>query len=243
LDKPTLRELTKFNPATYKRFIAYLRQIYKIVPFCEIPNEDVPYLILRHDIDISLEPALKMAEIEHDIGIRSTYFVLLSSNHYNSFEGRNAAIIRQISGFGHEIGLHYDTEQYGYYAGNASQALKQELQALHNLVGKRICSVSAHAPRRPTSFLYVDSLINADDPRLRKTYVHDSQKIWTIKSLSALLNNPPRMAQLLVHPHFWMPGSRRKTKLDLALFDILLLLHRLRTVVVRVIHSRESCEN
>ena len=243
MNKPTFTELSRFDPVTYVRLVEYLRQIYRIVPFFQVPNEDVSYLILRHDIDVSLESALKMAEIEHKIGVRSTYFVLLSSNHYNSFEGKNAAIIKQISRFGHEIGLHYDSDQYRLYTGSTLQALKTEIQALENLVGTKICSISSHAPRRPSSFLAIGDYISADDPRFRETYVHDSQKIWTIKSLSILLDNAPKRVQLLIHPCFWIPNSKRKTKLDLALFDVLLLLHRLRTLVIRVIHSKESCEN
>ena len=243
LDKPTFKELSKFDPKTYVRLIRYLRQIYRIVPFCEIENGDAPYLILRHDVDVSLESALKMAEIEHKMEVRSTYFILLSSNHYNSFEGRNAATIKRISGFGHEIGLHYDVEQYRCYTEGTDQALKKEIQALENLVGKEVRSISSHAPMHSSSFLDSSSYVNADDSRLRDIYVHDSRKLWTIKSLSVLLNNPPRRVQLLVHPCHWWPPVKPRTKLDLALLDVLWFLNRLRTLVIRVVHSRESCEN
>ena len=243
MDKPTFTELTEFNPATYIRFIEYLRKTYRIVPFCEIPTENIPYLILRHDIDISLESALKMAQIEHTIGVRSTYFVLLSSKHYNPFEGRNVEIMRQISRLGHEIGLHYDVEQYECYAVNHVHALKNEMRILESLVAKRILSISSHAPRKPGSFLDNDDCVNADNPRLMDIYVHDSQRLWTIKSLSVLLNNPPKRVQLSMHPCFWDPANKRKTKLDLALLDALLFLNRLRTLFIRVAHSRESCEN
>lgn len=243
MDKPTFKELSKFDPGTYVKLIRYLRQIYRIVPCCEIPNENIPYLVLRHDIDVSLESALKMAEIEHDTGVRSTYFVLLSSNHYNSFEGRNARMIRQISEFGHEIGLHYDVSQYRCYTEDMVQALKTETQALESLTGKNVRSISSHAPMGPASFLSISSCVNADDPRLRDIYIHDSRKLWTIKSLSVLLNNPPRRVLLLVHPYHWWPPVKPRTKIDLALLDVLWLLNRLRTLVIRVVHSRESCEN
>lgn len=42
-------------------------------------------VILRHDIDMSLHKALTFARLENRISIRSTYFVLLSSNFYNVF--------------------------------------------------------------------------------------------------------------------------------------------------------------
>jgi hypothetical protein len=243
LDKPTFKQLSKFDPKTYVRFIRYLRQIYRIAPFCEIPDEDVSYLILRHDIDVALESALKMAEIEFNMGIRSTYFVLLSSNHYNSFEGKNAAIIKQISGFGHEIGLHYDVSQYKRYTSSTIEGLKTELHALESIVGKKVRSISSHAPTRPSSFLNLSGYTNADDTRLRDTYVHDSRKLWTVKSLTVLLNDHPRRVQLLIHPYHWFPLVKPVSKLDETFLQILWLLYRVRNIVIRVFHSRESCEN
>jgi len=243
LDKPTFKELTKFDLRTYIRLMTYLRQIYRIVPFCEIPDEDVPYLILRHDVDVSLESALKMAEVEYKMGLRSTYFVLLSGNHYNSFEGRSAAIIKQMSGLGHEIGLHYDLNQYRCYAKNTVQALETELRALESIIGKKVRSISSHAPSGPGSFLSISSCINADDPCLRGVYIHDSRKLWTIKSLYILLDNRPRKVQLLIHPFHWFPPAKPRTKLDLTFLDVLWLLYRTRTLIIRVVDSRESCEN
>jgi len=246
MEEPTIRELSRFDSKTYVRLVTYLRQVYRIVPLCDIPNEDVPCLILRHDIDLSLESALKMAEIESDMGVRSTYFVLLSSGIYNSFDGKNVEMIRQISGLGHEIGLHYDVNQYERYGGDNDQSLEMELKALGLISGKRVRSISSHAPRRPSSFLNISNCISADDPRLREVYVHDSQRLWAIKSLTILLNDSPRRVQLAIHPCLWIPSVRRshgQTKLDLALLDVLSLLNTLRTLAIRVIHSRESCEN
>jgi hypothetical protein len=243
LDKPTFKQLSKFDSEVYVRLIRYLNQIYKIVPFCETPKEDVPYLILRHDIDVSLESALKMAKIEKKMGIRSTYFVQVSSYHYNSFEGKNVAIIRQISGLGHEIGLHYDVGQYKGYTFGAIEGLKTELHALESIVGKKVRSISSHAPTRPSSFLNISSYTNADDTRLRDIYVHDSRKLWTIKSLDILLNKPARRVQLLIHPYHWFPLVKPNSKLDEAFLQILWLLYRARNIVIRVVHSRESCEN
>jgi hypothetical protein len=243
LEKPTLDELSRFDSKTYVKLIRYLSQTYRIVPCCEIPEEKVPYLILRHDVDVSLLSALKMAEIEHGIGVRSTYFVLFSSKHYNSFEGKNASAIRQILALGHEIGLHYDVDQYASYDTDAVHALRSEVEALQSISGKPVRSISCHAPRDPNSILNVRGYVNADDPHLRDIYVHDSKGLWTVKSLAVMLNNPPQKVQLLVHPCHWGSSVKGKTNLDLMFSRMLLLLYRVRTIGVRVFHSRESCEN
>jgi hypothetical protein len=243
LDKPTTLELSRFQPKTYVKLIRYLSQFYRIVPFCEKPEENIPLIFLRHDVDVSLPPALKMARVEHDMGVRSTYFILVSSKHYNSFEGSNASMIRQISMLGHEVGLHYDADQYRCYSQDATQALRMEIQALENLVGERIKSISCHAPRGPDSFIGVEGYINADDPWFRKVYVHDSGRMWTVKSLDVLLNSHPERVQLLLHPNLWEGKNARRTKLDNFLLDVLFLLYRIRTLAMRLIHSRESTQN
>lgn len=243
-----IKELLRYNKRTYLKLIKNLRLSYNIIPFCEIPRasaeNQISYLILRHDVDTSIPQALEMARIEKNIGLRSTYFILVSSNHYNVLEGENALMIKQISNLGHEIGLHYDVSQYRYYIHEPLQAARMEIQVLESILGKKIKSISSHAPSGPDSFIQIDGYINADDRKLRDSYVHDSRRIWTIRSLSKLLDTHPPKVQLLIHPSIWIPEkSRKETILDLFLLGILILLYRLRTVIIRIIHSQESVEN
>lgn len=242
LEKPTLRELSRFDQKTYVKLIRYLGQVYKIVPLCEIPKEDVPYLVLRHDVDVSLLPALRMAQIDHDLGVRSTYFIWLSSTIYNPLEGRNISMMKQICALGHEIGLHYDLTQYEHYERSDVDALNTEIRILENLIGRKINSISCHAPRGPILFVGTSDYVSADDPRLRDIYVHESRKLWTVKTLSALLNDHPRRVQLLTHPCHWQKKIRQKTRLDDFLQMSLLLLYKLRTVSIRVIHSNGAVD-
>src|SRR5258706_7568080 len=71
-----------------------------------------PFVVLRHDIDISLRPALEIARIEYEQGIQGTYFVLLRSPFYNSLSRPNAELIRQIHQYGHQIATHLDLAAY-----------------------------------------------------------------------------------------------------------------------------------
>jgi hypothetical protein len=242
VDKLDVRVLSKFNPKNYIRIIEYLGRVYKIVPFGEIPKEEVPYLVLRHDVDASLEKALKMAKIEHQMGVKSTYFVWLSGPLYNPFEGRNVCIMKEICALGHEIGLHYDTYQYECYGRDDAEALKMEIDILENFLGRKITAISCHAFRgNPNSFLQIHGYVNADDPRLRDIYVHDSKRLWSIKSLFNLLNNHPQRVQLLIHPCNWEGIPHIKTRLDDLLESLLILLYKLMEIPIRLIHSLEKC--
>jgi hypothetical protein len=63
-------------------------------------------LFLRHDVDLSLEAALELAELEHELGVRATYFLMTESVFYNldSRLGRDAP--SRLRDWGHAVGLH-----------------------------------------------------------------------------------------------------------------------------------------
>jgi len=63
-------------------------------------------LFLRHDVDLSLDAALRVAELEAEQGAAATYFLLTESVFYNlaSSEGRTA--IARLRELGHRVGLH-----------------------------------------------------------------------------------------------------------------------------------------
>jgi hypothetical protein len=63
-------------------------------------------LFLRHDVDLSLSAALRMAELERDRGAAATYFLMTESVFYNlaSAEGRDA--LERLRELGHAVGLH-----------------------------------------------------------------------------------------------------------------------------------------
>ncbi len=69
-------------------------------------------VILRHDIDYDIKKALELANLEENMGVRSTYFVLVTSDFYNIFSATNADMLNKISSLGHEIGLHFDEVRY-----------------------------------------------------------------------------------------------------------------------------------
>jgi hypothetical protein len=63
-------------------------------------------LLLRHDVDLSLDAALRTAELEAEHGARATYFLMTESVFYNlaSHEGRDA--LERLRSLGHRVGLH-----------------------------------------------------------------------------------------------------------------------------------------
>ncbi len=70
-----------------------------------VTRQDLPekYVILRHDVDRKPGNALRMAKLEHELGIQSTYYFRMKPHTFKP------DIIRQIADMGHEIGYHYET--------------------------------------------------------------------------------------------------------------------------------------
>ncbi|MEA5111767.1 hypothetical protein SDC9_40140 [bioreactor metagenome] len=70
-----------------------------------------PIILLRHDVEARYGNALKLAQLQHGLGIKGTYYFRIYPHKDNE------AVIRKIVALGHEIGYHYDdlTECRGDY--------------------------------------------------------------------------------------------------------------------------------
>jgi hypothetical protein len=201
-----INELKDFRYDVYIKFLKLLKQRYRIVPFCEVSKEDDSFLILRHDVDASLEAALKMARVENNLGVRSTYFVLFSHKLYNLLEKDDLNTLREISKLGHEIGLHYDVEVYESYRRDLKETLKNEIKLLERLLNRKVFSIACHnvsIMSNEDPFKDITGYINAYDPELCENYVSDSCRAWYLKDLSRLLTFNYKKAQLLIHPFLW----------------------------------------
>ena len=64
------------------------------------------HVYLRHDVDLALDAALRVAELEHAAGVRATYFLMTRSVFYNlaSHEGERA--LARLRELGHAVGHH-----------------------------------------------------------------------------------------------------------------------------------------
>jgi hypothetical protein len=63
-------------------------------------------LILRHDVDLSLQAALTVAELEAEEGVWSTWFLMTRSVFYNLASTEGEAAIARLRALGHRVGHH-----------------------------------------------------------------------------------------------------------------------------------------
>ena len=91
-----------FTLSGYRELIeSFLARGYEIKKFADAQVKEA-HLILRHDVDMSLDQALVFSRYEAAEGYRATYFVLLCSEFYNAFTAKNIGIISEIAGMGHD---------------------------------------------------------------------------------------------------------------------------------------------
>ena len=93
-----------FTLQKYRDLLKSLKdyKIQTVAEYLKTPYQG-PLVILRHDVDRIPKNALKIAQIEKEHNIASTYYF-----RYNG-EVFNKNIIQDISKLGHEIGYHYET--------------------------------------------------------------------------------------------------------------------------------------
>ena len=63
-------------------------------------------LILRHDVDLSLEAAVGMAEVEAEVGAWSTWFLMTRSIFYNLDSAVGVAAVARLRALGHRVAHH-----------------------------------------------------------------------------------------------------------------------------------------
>lgn len=129
-------------------------------------------LILRHDIDTDLAQAARFAELEVEVGVRSTYFVLLRTDFYNPASKQSLEKLHHIQALGHEIGLHFDEKAYPDGAPEETVTnILHEKDILASILGTPVTTVSMHRPSKTTleADLKIPGMVNS----YGKTFFHD----------------------------------------------------------------------
>lgn len=200
-----------FSTENYKYLIELISKNYSSVFFNEYDSKKQKQIVLlRHDIDLSISSSLRLANIEHHFGLKSTFFVNIHSEFYNFFEKDSIANLKEILKLGHSIGIHFDSTFWN---------LKDETQLVKNLtfekaiideaLGIKVNSFSFHNPTEFVLSFKKDSyagLINTYSNRFMDEfkYCSDSNGYWRHERMFDVVEslNHERL-HLLTHPGWW----------------------------------------
>ncbi len=197
----------EFTLQSYRNLInTSLNLGYKICSYDNIDNYDRG-IILRHDVDFSPIKALEIAKIEYEIGVKSIYFVLLSTEFYNVFSIEASEVFRDILNMGHQIGLHFDEQRYKMTSlEQVKENIYNEAEILGRALRTQIKVVSMHRPSKFTldASIELEGLINSYSEKYFKgmKYISDSRMCWREDPIALVSKNQTDKIHILTHP-FW----------------------------------------
>ena len=156
-------------------------------------------LYLRHDVDLSLEAALDLARVEHELGVRATYFLMTESAFYNLASRVGRDTLWQLRQWGHAVGLH---------AVHPRAELDDRFDAViawHNPDPEYVSQPVAGAVNVMEPPFFTQGLYRSDSNRhWREGCPHDELAAGALEWL-----------QLLIHPEIWVyEGATMRETMD-----------------------------
>lgn len=209
MSNSTLYHFKDFTHENYRRLIILAKKNYIFRTYLDFARDE-RFIIWRHDVDISMHIALKLANIEYEENIRTTYFLHLHSIFYNLLEPEITDRVKDILVLGHQIGLHFDSHFYGIENEEQLNArLSQEKRILEDLFGQEIRVFSFHITtpftRNCTQWEYTDMICTSAAYFQEEVgYCSDSNGYWRFRRLEDVLQNAQdERLQILTHPAWW----------------------------------------
>lgn len=194
-----------FSYKHYQEILQTYQKDHRFIFFNQAKKTPGEFVILRHDIDYSLESALEMAKIDHHLRIQSTFFMMINSPYYNIFDLKSFKIIKKILNLGHQLGFHYDGELIQASQLSPGQYFRENIGFLEKTFQTKIDTITRHNPS-------VDGIKQAVPPRYldgyssfftkKVKYLSDSCQQWTVDCPCQISSSHPRL-QLLFHPFLW----------------------------------------
>ena len=201
-----------FTPSAYRALLStLLDRGYEVRGYADA-EPHLRHLILRHDIDMSLDAALPIGELEKALELKAHYFVLVRTEMYNVFSAGARKALRQLAALGHEIGLHLDASLYDNAVPALQRAADEECAVLEAATGAPVRTISFHRPAQEL-LGYPEMLagrVHAYQPRFytQMGYCSDSRGAWHHgHPLDHTAVRDGRALQLLTHPVWWLEGG------------------------------------
>lgn len=202
-----------FTLSDYENLLVRTTERYRCIGFDVLEEPQLPtdVAIIRHDVDMSPQRALALAEIEAKHGVVANYTVLSCGAFYNAFAPDTRRIFQKIRALGHNVGLHFDAAWHGITAEeDLVAALTVEAEALARLLScnEAVGFFSFHNTTPFSMGCKQDSyagMFNAYSARLQTSfqYTSDSNGYWIHRSWNELLAEKHSRIQVLTHPEWW----------------------------------------
>ena len=200
-----------FTEANYRRALELAGRHYSFASYDNRPPGR--HVLWRHDLDYSVHRGLRIAEIEAELGVRSTYFMYPRSQFYNLLSELVLPKARRIIELGHNLGLHFDPTAYGAMSREELvRHIEFERDLLAEIFGVVPVAVSFHMfgvlEGPPLDDDVMAGMVNAYGRAIQSAYGYcsDSNGVWRHRRLFDVLEEAKEdRLQVLTHPEWWTP--------------------------------------
>ena len=205
-----------FSFDDYREIIRIIKESGRQATYQEALGRD-SFVIMRHDVEYSVERALALSRVEESMDFRSHYFFQWTNNSYNILSRKNRDILKEMHERGQHIGLHFALNGKTDMEAVRGEIL-QEIDMLSTMLGFEIHAFSIHRPSPDAlaaNFKF-DGILNAyqddfftfdpkaqPDSKLEVKYMSDANHIWRYgyPNEETILGN--KKVQILTHPFAW----------------------------------------
>ena len=189
---------------------------YKISSFEKYDSSNPKTIILRHDIDYTLNGVLDLSEIENSKVVTSTFLFRVHADEYNLFCCTSLVMLNELKKMGHEIGLHFEAMNVGRALElDPPTLLQKEKKIIETILGTNVLTCSEH--RELSNQIHktkrYDEIYDpyehgfkfyAMDKKYSQQmkYLSDSNANWREGNPLQHFGKHSRM-QILIHPDWW----------------------------------------
>jgi|TARA_Y100001970_G_scaffold10828_1_gene12706 hypothetical protein len=204
-----------FSYNEFRNLINMVQQHLPIIDYKDVKDNTKKFCILRHDIEFSIDRAYKLAKIEKELGVVSTYTVQVRNNTYNALSEKNINLISKIRNLGHHIGLHQNPPS-SLKLDTLKDYIMRDITILEDSYGFEIDRFAFHRPKKEYLNCYVEleNKINCYDRKffhffdkrpesLDILYLADSNHKWKYGYPLDFDFSKINKLQLLTHPFSW----------------------------------------
>ncbi len=205
-----------FSFDDYKEIIRIIKSTDRYMDYHKALQSD-KFILMRHDVEYSVERAYELAKVESSMDFTSTFFFQWTNNSYNVLSRKNKDLIKDMHERGHTIGLHFalngmtDMEQI-------RKQIVKEIDILNSMFEFKIDTFSVHRPSKDVlrENIKLPGIINAyqdefftfaenvtENTPVSVKYLSDANHIWRYgyPDEKNILENDK--VQILTHPFAW----------------------------------------
>ena len=209
-----------FSYDDYREIIRLIKDSGRYATYEEALGKD-EFIIMRHDVEYSVERAYALSKVEESMDFRSTFFFQWTNNSYNILSRKNRDILTDMHERGQIIGLHFALNGMTDMK-LVRERIKLEMEMLSDMLGFEVNWFSVHRPSKDilAENIKLPNILNAyqDDfftfdpkatpeSKLDVKYMSDANHIWRYGYPDAENIANHKKIQILTHPFAWIKAG------------------------------------